>query len=460
MKTFNPITIVTVLIAVLFLGFACNEPIPDQDLQAAKRAIAVAEQAKAEKYDPENLSKARENYKTALKQVVDDENKAARLAAASAKETADIATENSRRKLAEETMADARRMIKDAEDNRAGFLAEEELAKATAKLADAQKNYDEKKYVEAYTDAENAKEAAGKARDTAQRKMNELNKAFNDADMALKRAEANETVLKYAKSELDQAKAKHQSAMENKAKVDNPSTINADSKENRNRIAKAAYQQALQDSAAVQNAANDVLRMAMEREKDEYRKKAEKKMNEAKRLVEELKKLQEKGLIKDKALLRMMKRLAPPPPPQDGDDYSDDGSGDGNGGDTDDGSSTSTNTTTSTNGLSNKEKYNAAVNALDKAEKSYQNKDYLSTIKNSEEAIRLAKLIKEKMKASKYYKVRLIPEARDCLWRIASYSHIYGDAKMWPKIWKANKHLIVDPDLIYPGQKFAIPPKE
>ena len=35
----------------------------------------------------------------------------------------------------------------------------------------------------------------------------------------------------------------------------------------------------------------------------------------------------------------------------------------------------------------------------------------------------------------------------------------YGDAKEYPRIFEANREVIKDPDLIYPGQKIRIPPK-
>ena len=35
----------------------------------------------------------------------------------------------------------------------------------------------------------------------------------------------------------------------------------------------------------------------------------------------------------------------------------------------------------------------------------------------------------------------------------------YGNAMDYPKIFDANKEVIKDPDLIYPGQKIRIPPK-
>jgi len=57
------------------------------------------------------------------------------------------------------------------------------------------------------------------------------------------------------------------------------------------------------------------------------------------------------------------------------------------------------------------------------------------------------------------YTVRLIPERRDCLWRIAEYKEIYGDPYRWPSIWRRNRKLIQNPDLIYPGWQLVIPPQ-
>ena len=56
------------------------------------------------------------------------------------------------------------------------------------------------------------------------------------------------------------------------------------------------------------------------------------------------------------------------------------------------------------------------------------------------------------------YTVRLIPERRESLWRIAEYDFIYGNPWLWPRIWHRNRKLIQDPDLIYPGWQLYIPP--
>ena len=43
----------------------------------------------------------------------------------------------------------------------------------------------------------------------------------------------------------------------------------------------------------------------------------------------------------------------------------------------------------------------------------------------------------------------------DSLWKIAK--NFYGNGNDHPKIFEANKEVIKDPDLIYPGQKIRIP---
>jgi len=43
----------------------------------------------------------------------------------------------------------------------------------------------------------------------------------------------------------------------------------------------------------------------------------------------------------------------------------------------------------------------------------------------------------------------------DSLSKIAK--HQYGDAQKWSRIYEANRNIIKDPDLIYPGQELRIP---
>lgn len=62
-------------------------------------------------------------------------------------------------------------------------------------------------------------------------------------------------------------------------------------------------------------------------------------------------------------------------------------------------------------------------------------------------------------KKIKGYTVGTWAENRDCLWNIAGKIEIYGDPMLWPKIWQANKEIIRNPDIIYPGQVLTLPEK-
>ena len=48
-------------------------------------------------------------------------------------------------------------------------------------------------------------------------------------------------------------------------------------------------------------------------------------------------------------------------------------------------------------------------------------------------------------------------EKGDSLWKVAD-KH-YGNGNDYQKLFEANKEVIKDPDLIYPGQKIRVPPK-
>jgi Tfp pilus assembly protein FimV len=45
----------------------------------------------------------------------------------------------------------------------------------------------------------------------------------------------------------------------------------------------------------------------------------------------------------------------------------------------------------------------------------------------------------------------------DSLWWIAKYKDIYNDPFLWPIIYEANKSIIKNPKLLYPGQELGIP---
>lgn len=120
----------------------------------------------------------------------------------------------------------------------------------------------------------------------------------------------------------------------------------------------------------------------------------------------------------------------------------------------------------------NSEKYNDALTSAEEAE------TIISAVLNSMEAAaadiavktekdvtaetekKPAEIVTEpekKEEPGKTYVVQWRKKNTDCLWRISQA--VYKDASYWPAIYLANKEQIKDPDLIFPGQKFIIPPK-
>ena len=45
----------------------------------------------------------------------------------------------------------------------------------------------------------------------------------------------------------------------------------------------------------------------------------------------------------------------------------------------------------------------------------------------------------------------------DSLWWIAKYKDIYNDPFLWPVLYEANKDIVKNPRLLYPGQELDIP---
>ena len=85
------------------------------------------------------------------------------------------------------------------------------------------------------------------------------------------------------------------------------------------------------------------------------------------------------------------------------------------------------------------------------SESAYNEGNYINAIDLSREGLRLSELYL----AGQTLKNHTVTRG-NTLWGISGSS--YKNSWLWPNIWRANKLLIKDPDLIYPGQIFRIPP--
>lgn len=111
---------------------------------------------------------------------------------------------------------------------------------------------------------------------------------------------------------------------------------------------------------------------------------------------------------------------------------------------------------------------NKAAIHVNTGAKLFEEKDYPGTIRESDSALALltgigsgqngkdiaAKQVKYGEEPGTYV-VKYNPRDRDCLWKISQRT--YGNPRLWPLIYVANKDKIRDPDLIFPGQVLIIP---
>lgn len=129
----------------------------------------------------------------------------------------------------------------------------------------------------------------------------------------------------------------------------------------------------------------------------------------------------------------------------------------------------------------------AAREARDSAKSFYEKNDAEQSISESEDAIRLSQIVYEQYNLlasaqtrdsseigeggddTTVAEVDETPEGwreytvkrktpADCLWCIAKRTEIYGNGRLWHRIYQANKTSIKNPNVIFPGQRLWIPP--
>lgn len=435
------------LAATMALIIGCGDPIPMEEMGIAKVAIARAETVKSAKYSPQNFEAAQKALLAAHDLIEKNEMGDAKEKAIEAKKLADAAYDESAPKLAQETRGEAEVAIREAEEANAEQFAADDLASAKASLVQGDKYFESKDYLSSYHLYEESREKAKKALTTAEAQIEVMKRDLAEIDETIAAAE-NAGAAQSAPDTLKKAKEAAGNArgdLENKklkSAYANIEAAKASSKEAlilaQKQLAKDKLEQATKDVSAAEGKLNDL--------------KARASTGKAAKALEQSEEAQQALRTADENLV-------------------------------------------------------AAKEALKAAREAEKNQVYGEVITQSEEASRLAKVItdslpeaevllaqakdraageeesaedqelSEEEKAQetdkparkqesdrkagwKTYKVRYIPENRDCLWKIAGYKFIYNNPRLWPKIYRANKAKIKNPDLIYPGQVFRIPPKK
>ena len=441
------------LLTALAVVVGCGDPIPMEEMGIAKVAIARAETVKAAKYSPQNFDAAQKALLETHNLVEQGKMSDAKEKAIEAKKLADAAYDEAAPKLAQDTRSEAEAAIRAAEEANAEQFAESELGAAKASLVQGDKYYESKDYLSSYHLFEESREKAKAALTTSEAQIEVMKRDLAEIDDTIAAAEragasqsAPDTLKKakddagHARGDLENKRLKSAYEKIQAAKVSSKEALALSQKESaRTKLAKAEAdvkaaerklndlkarasdkktakalegneeaQQAFKTADENLTAAKEALAAAREANKNKAYGEAATQSEEASRLA----KILTDSLPETEVLLAQARDRA---------------------------------------GVGNETANGNERNGTEETENGTESTENTAASENAEE---------EMGAGWKTYKVRYIPENRDCLWKIAGYKKIYNNARLWPKIYRANKAKIKNPDLIYPGQVFKIPPKK
>ena len=397
-----------ILVSAAALMTACQADLPIKEMAEAKSAITLAEKYQAATYAKEEFDAAAKSLLDSHEAVKNEKAEDAKKAALDSKAKADAALAKALPLLAKDTLGQASAALAEAKDMSAEEFAKEKYDAADALVKDASAKYDAKDYIPCYETALKAKDAA-------------------DATKA--EVLANIPVLRARLSQL------HDTSVELRANGGDAAAKEeldaADEKISEGETALAANKVKPATEAVV--AAADYLAGAREKVR-KYSTDA--KIASAESAYAKLQGAPAAGSFTDRlsnigALISDAKVLR-------------------DAGTFDDADAKAAEALSACDLLAiemqKKEEEDKAAAAL-AAEKAKQGEPAKPEVKAE---------TKDQPEVSREYVVVYNPKSADCLWKIAE--KMYKNAKLWPLIFMANRAQIKDPDLIYPGQKFSIPP--
>ncbi len=416
-------------VCLFFITFSyqCGKSIPVEEMGNAKYLVTKAESVKSDEYASEKYEASKkalfEAHDFVSNGEMDEAKEKALLSGKLAGEAFDLAAP----KLAEENKKNAETLIEEADALLAAEFAEEEFKNSKDFLAEGDGHFSSGNHENAIKSYEDSAQAASKAKDIAEAQIELIRSSVVEIGDKLQRAEQYGAQEKFPEK---LAKAKEILGSSNQM-------LEAKNyKEARSRLEEA--------SGLAQEIFNDSLKTWAENLHKESKIYIEKVGARLQKMMEQIRKNTELKKVFDS-----------------------------------DEEHKETLSSTQTG-------MNAAKEALANAEKLIADAAYLESKDESEEANRLAKIVEDQLEQItvlvarkgilvdsfgvgeeeplgegwKRYVVKNRPSRRDCLWRIAGYSDIYSNPRLWPRIYKANKSKIRNPDLIYPGQRFDVPPKK
>jgi nucleoid-associated protein YgaU len=448
------------LVMIAGIMVSCSSA-PTKELEEAKAAIERADAVDAESYAKTDIGDAKEDYKQANLFVEASKNDEAKQKAISSKDKAiaayGIAVENRAKDYYEKDKT----LMGQAEENFAPVLRADDFAKAKGDFVKLETQIAAKAFEAAYTNGfalyKLLTNIVADCMSQTEKAKNAINKAQNEYDVA----QNSQIVVKYALDDLKMALA----PLEEARKLYQDAKLAESIKKAEEALAliqaaKDKAQAAYEADLKKQQQDYEQFQLQREQELKAEKAKAEEYMKKAKQMLDKLKEQEAKknksGSMLENGVNKIVlesgtimylgqvfkkvedtKYIAPQA------------------------------TNSVQNGSSDSDETLEAVpdeevtiELVEKyyklAEDAYAKGEFLDAIDYAREAMRLAEILMNKQEGQTYTVV-LNPKDRDCLWKIAA--RMYDkNAWMWPIIWKANTDQIKDPDLIYPGQVFKIPP--
>jgi nucleoid-associated protein YgaU len=389
-------------------------PVTDEEVSAAQNAIARARDAGADYYDADNFDAARRVLDSALAvRTSDPATSHAQLAEATAK--ADLSFDNSIAKAAADLGARMAALKQKLLDLEADKYAPDELQSSTAGIQEAADLYAEKDYSSARARAWQAMHDMAALRDNLEARLDALNTLRYRVEQAMKEAESTDA-YSFAPAQKDKVTGMYLQGLQ----------------------AQQEYKldQAEESFAAALEAAREVLRpakAAREARMADERRKAQEKQAQVMKALEEASKLI--VVTEDGTVIQPRNWTE-----QDLQKENDQG-----------GDRSVVLANESVDDLLGQARQLWGLGLKENLAGNYARaQSYFGEALQHIDAF-VAYAVKG------IYTVRLIPDQRDSLWRIAANKDVYGDPFQWPKIWRRNRKLIRNPDLILPGWRLVIP---
>lgn len=464
-----------VLPVAALLFFACQLDIPVQEMTDARAAIQSAKDVDAEKHSPEELQKAESQLQQAHDDIAKEDADAARASALLAIESAKNAENKALPLFAQDKLSAADEKYSEAEKLYADRFSPEKFAKAGELNNEAKSAFDTGEYRKAASLADESKTLAQEACDDSLQNSSSLDSALSDAGsrhLGLKNdemADAADAELKAAASALTLAtdardsrdfRAAYSELDKANSALDQAETIIRKKKLAAEIVSLRSTLESIRGgkindavAADLDNAMIELNGAETALEQDNLTD-AETRINTAKELIAGTDNKLKKNTADD-ALANAEKMLAAAKEKDKSGKYGEN-------------LASAESLINEGKALASSESYSEAIGKADEAE------TIITAVLASLESDTAAADVTvadgtggttdttttdqgTQEPRGEFYTVQWRKKDTDCLWRISQ--KVYNDASLWPLIYVANRDQIKNPDLIFPGQKFKIPPK-